>query len=332
MKAEVFIDVDVCKPRLDVTVLPTGEILEFENTTKGIKPFVKRIKKLKPTLITCESTGGLEQALLIACTEVGLPIAVVNPKQVRDFAKAIGKHAKTDAIDAAMLAEFASRIRPSITIPASQQVRALEGIVTRRRQLLEMQTMERNRLGSTRDESARASIEAVIAFLERPKPEGAAVRVKKQQVGDLDGEMLELVRLNSELKALDALLQSVPGVGRVVAATLISSLPQLGNASNSRLSALVGVAPMNHDSGGYRGLRFIRGGRANVRSMLYMAVQTGVKHNPALKVVYERLVDAGKAKKVALVACMRKLLGVLNAIVRDGKPWVDVTKPLLAGA
>jgi transposase len=318
MKAEVFIGVDICKPRLDVTILPTGEILEFENTLKGIKQFIKYTKKLKPTLITCESTGGLEQPLLIACTEAGLPIAVVNPRQVRDFAKAMGKLAKTDVIDATMLAEFASRIRPSITIPASQQVRALEGIVIRRRQLLEMLTMERNRLGSTRDESARASIEAVIAFLE-------------QQVADLDAEMLELVRADSELKSLDALLQSVPGVGRVVAATLISSLPELGCASSSSLSALVGVAPLNHDSGSYRGLRFIRGGRANVRSMLYMAVQTGVKWNPALKVVYERLVSAGKAKKVALVACMRKLLGVLNAVVRDAKPWVDVMKPLSVG-
>jgi transposase len=192
--------------------------------------------------------------------------------------------------------------------------------------------MQRNRLGSTRDESARASIAAVIAFLERPKPEGAAVRVKKQQTGDLDAEMLELIRTDSELTALDALLQSVSDVGRVVAATLISSLPELGCASTSRLSALVGVAPMNHDSGSHRGLRFIRGGRANVRAMLYMAVQTAVKHLPALKVVYERLVGVGKAKKVALVACMRKLLGVLNAMVRDGKPWVDVTKPLLLGA
>jgi transposase len=319
MKAEVFIGVDVCKPRLDVTVLPTGEILEFENTIKGIKQFVKRIKKLKPTLITCEYTGGLEQPLLIACAEANLPIAVVNPKQVRDFARAMGKHAKTDAIDATVLAEFAARIRPSLTMPSSQHVRALESIVTRRRQLLEMQTMERNRLGSTRDDSARASIEAVIAFLE-------------QQVSDLDGEMLELVRADSELKALDSLLQSVPGVGRVVAATLISSLPELGSTTNSRLSALVGVAPMNHDSGSHRGLRFIRGGRANVRAMLYMAVQTGVRHNPALKLVYERLVEAGKAKKVALVACMRKLLGVLNAMVRNGKPWVDVTKSLLVGA
>jgi transposase len=319
MKDEVFIGVDVCKPRLDVTILPTGEILEFENTTKGIKQFVKRVKKLKPSLITCEYTGGLEQPLLIACAEANLPIAVVNPKQIRDFARAIGKHAKTDAIDAPVLAEFASRIRPSITIPSSQHVRALEGIVTRRRQLLEMQTMEHNRLSSTRDTSARASIEAVIVFLE-------------QQVSDLDGEMLELVRTDSELKSLDSLLQSVPGVGRVVAATLISSLPELGSTSSSRLSALVGVAPMNHDSGSHRGLRFIRGGRANVRAMLYMAVQTGVRHNPALKVVYERLVTAGKAKKVALVACMRKLLGVLNAMVRDGKPWVDVTKQLLVGA
>lgn len=312
MPTEVFIGVDICKPRLDVVILPSGEILEFENSFEGIKQFIKHVKKLKPTLITCEYTGGLEQPLLIACTDANLPIAVVNPKQVRDFARALGRHAKTDVIDAVILAEFATRMRPSITIPSSEHVRALEAITARRRQLLEMTTMERNRLGSTREINARASIEVVIAFLE-------------QQVGDLDGQILELVRADSELKALDALLQSVPGVGRVVSATLISSLPELGFAATSRLSALVGVAPMNHDSGSQRGHRFIRGGRSDVRAVLYMAVQSAVRFNPALKVVYERLVTAGKAKKVALVACMRKLLGILNAVVRDQTPWVDMT-------
>jgi transposase len=317
MPNEVFIGVDVCKPRLDLMILPTGEILEFENSVKGIKQFVKHVKKLKPTLITCEYTGGLEQPLLIACTDAGLPIAVINPKQARDFARAMGKHAKTDAIDAVTLAEFAARMRPNITVPSSEHVRALEAITARRRQLLEMKTMERNRLGSTREVNARASIEAVIAFLE-------------QQEHDLDDQILELVRSDSELKDLDMLLRSVPGVGRIVAATLLSSLPELGFAATSRLSALVGVAPMNHDSGSHRGKRFIRGGRGDVRAVLFMAVQSAVRHNPALKVVYERLVAAGKAKKVALVACMRKLLGILNAMVRDRKPWVDITVPEVA--
>lgn len=312
MPTEVFVGVDICKPRLDLVILPSGEILEFENSSEGIKQFVKRIKKLKPTLITCEYTGGLEQPLLIACTEANVPIAVVNPKQVRDFARAMGKYAKTDAIDAVILAEFAARMRPIITIPSSEHVRVLEAITARRRQLLEMTTMERNRLGSTREINARASIQAVIAFLE-------------EQVSDLDAQILELVRTDSELKALDALLQSVPGVGRVVAATLISSLPELGLAATSRLSALVGVAPMNHDSGSHRGHRFIRGGRGEVRAVLFMAVQSAVRFNPALKVVYDRLVAAGKAKKVALVACMRKLLGILNAVVRDQMPWMDMT-------
>jgi transposase len=320
MPTEVFIGIDICKPRLDLVVLPSGEILEFENSFDGIKQFVKRIKKLKPTLITCEYTGGLEQPLLIACTEANLPIAVVNPKQLRDFARAMGKHAKTDAIDAVMLAEFAARMRPSITIPSSEHVRALEAITARRRQLLEMTTMERNRLGNAPEINARASIEAVIAFLE-------------QQVGDLDGQILELIGADSELKALDALLQSVPGVGRVVAATLISNLPELGFAATSRLSALVGVAPMNHDSGSQRAKRFIRGGRGDVRAVLFMAVQSAVRFNPVLKGVYDRLVTSGKAKKVALVACMRKLLGVLNAVVRDQTPWVDMTAlELVVGA
>lgn len=312
MQGEVFVGIDVCKPRLDVVILPSAEVLSFENTPKGIKQFVKYIRKQQPTLITCESTGGLEQPVFLACSEANLPIAVVNPRQVKSFAEAMGKTAKTDEIDALTLAEFADRIRPPISIPASQQERTLESITTRRRQLLEMLTMERNRLGSTTDKAARVSIQSVIDFLER-------------QIKDVDGQMQNLVRSNTEFKALDALLQSVPGVGKVVSATLISSLPELGSVCSSSLSALVGVAPMNHDSGGYRGLRFIRGGRGNVRAMLYMAAQTAVRYNPAIKIVYERLVAAGKAKKVALVACMRKLLAVLHIIVRDRTPWVDMT-------
>jgi transposase len=312
MPKEVFIGVDISKPRLDVFNLESAEILEFENNPVGIKKFVKYAKKCKPKLVTCESTGGLEQPLLLACTEAKLPIAVVNPRQVRDFARAMGKLAKTDTIDATMLAEFAARMRPALTTPAPEQLRMLEAIMARRAQILEMITMERNRLGSTRDANARVSLEAVIEFL-------------VSQVSDLDGQMLELMRSHSELRDLDELLQSVPGVGPVLSATLLSSLPELGGNSRGSISALVGVAPLNHDSGSHRGVRFIRGGRANIRSVLFMCAQAAVRYNPALKVVYDRLVGAGKAKKVALVACMRKLLVVLNAIVRDRKPWVDKT-------
>ena len=303
---------------------------------------MKYAKKAKPTLLVCESTGGLEQPLLLGCSEAKLPLAVVNPRQVRDFSRrtgpegaalsktAMGKHAKTDAIDAVMLAEFGSRMRPEITLPSPEDIRTLEAIVTRRTQILEMLTMERNRLGSTRDEAARASLEEVIEFLE-------------SQVEDLNAQMLESVRSNPELKALDTLLQSVPGVGPIMSATLLSSLPELGGTSREAIAALVGVAPMNHDSGqarkvplcprrgSHRGTRFVRGGRANVRNVLFMSAWAAVRWNPALKVVYDRLVGAGKAKKVALVACMRKLLVILNAIVRDRKPWVDVTK-LIVGA
>ena len=312
MRGEVFIGVDISKPRLDVFNLVTGEILKFENNPVGIKKFVKYARKAKPTLVTCESTGGLEQPLLLACTEVKLPIAVVNPRQVRDFARAMGKYAKTDAIDATVLAEFGSRMRPELTTPAPEELRALEAVMNRRAQILEMITMETNRLGSTRDEKARVSLEVVIEFL-------------KEQVSDMDSQMLEIVRSNLELKTLDELLQSVPGVGPVLSATLLSSLPELGGDSRGCISSLVGVAPLNHDSGLHRGVRFIRGGRANVRCALYMGTLSAVRYNPALQVVYERLVTAGKAKKVALVACMRRMLGILNAIVRDRKPWVDVT-------
>ena len=349
MHTEVFIGVDISKPRLDVFNLATGEVLEFDNTPTGIQAFVKFAKKAKPTLVVCESTGGLEQPLLLGCSQAGLPLAVVNPQQVQDFSRAMGKHAKTDTIDAVMLAEFASRMRPDVTLPAPEAVTALEAIVTRRTQILEMLTMERNRLGSTRDEAAvldraarlgqsatyrgcpptgpvrRASVQTVIEFLE-------------SQVQDMNAQMvdrpdrcrsvqeLESMRSNPELKALDTLLQSVPGVGPVVSATLLSSLPELGATSSGAIAALVGVAPMNHDSGSHRGVRFVRGGRANVRNVLFMSAQTAVRWNPALKVVYDRLIQAGKAKKVALVACMRKLLVILNAIVRDRKPWVDLTQ------
>ncbi len=324
MRTEVFIGVDISKLKLDGFNLVTGEILEFENNPAGIKKFLTYARKAKPTLITCESTGGLEQPLLLACAQAKLPIAVVNPRQVRDFAKAIldhkmhlrawslGKFAKTDAIDATILAEFGSRMRPELTTPAPEELRALEAIMNRRAQILEMITMETNRLGSTRDMNARASLETVIEFL-------------KEQVSDMDSQMLELVRSNLELKTLDALLQSVPGVGPVLSATLLSSLPELGSASRGCISSLVGVAPLNHDSGSHRGVRFIRGGRGNVRCALYMGTLSAVRWNPALQVVYERLVLAGKAKMVALVACMRRLLGILNAIVRDRKPWMDVT-------
>jgi transposase len=312
MRKEVFIGADISKSRLDVFNLVTSEILEFENNPAGIRKFLKYARKAKPTLITCESTGGLEQPLLLAYADTKLPIAVLNPRQVRDFAKAMGRFAKTDVIDATILAEFGSRMRPELTTPAPEELRALEAVMSRRAQILEMITMETNRLGSTRDANARASLETVIEFL-------------KQQVKDMDSQMLEIVRSNLELKTLDELLQSVPGVGPVLSATLLSSLPELGRDSRGAISSLVGVAPLNHDSGSHRGVRFIRGGRGNVRCALYMGTLSAVRWNPALQVVYERLVLAGKAKMVALVACMRRLLGILNAIVRDRKPWIDVS-------
>ena len=247
---------------------------------------------------------------------------------VADFARAMGKYAKTDTIDATVLAEFGSRMRPELTTPAPEELRALEAVTNRRAQILEMITMESNRLGSTRDANARVSLEVVIEFL-------------KEQVSDMDSQMLEIVRSNLELKTLDELLRSVPGVGAVVSATLLSSLPELGSASRGGISSLVGVAPLNHDSdharrcvlwsrsGTHRGVRYIRAGRANVRSVLYMGILSAIRHNPVLRVVYERLVLAGKAKMVALVACMRKLVVILNAIVRDRKPWVDMTSEVV---
>jgi len=309
---EVFIGVDVSKARLDVAVRPTGEVFSSDNTPEGVAALGARLVKLEPALIVLEPTGGYEKAPALALAELGLPVVVVNARQVRNFARATGRLAKTDRIDAIVLACFAQAVRPEIRSLPDASARTLEAVVARRRQMLEMMVMERNRLGNCAEAGVRSSIEAHLEFLEG-------------QRDGLDGELLELVKREPAWRERDELLRSVPGVGPVLSTTLMAELPELGRLSSKRLASLVGVAPINRDSGTRRGHRSVWGGRAEVRGVLYMATVAAVRFNPALKGMYERLVAAGKAKKVALIACARKLLSVLNAVARDGKRWEDRT-------
>jgi transposase len=257
--------------------------------------------------VIVESTGGLELEVAQALQDVGIAVSIINPRQGRDFAKASGKLAKTDRIDAAVLAHFGEALQPPITLLASDQARALQDVVTRCRQLIEMLSAQKNRRASLRG-TMRQNIDIHIEWLE-------------ERIRDLDEEIEELSQSPGEWQGRIALLKSVPGIGSVIATTLMASLPELGAVSDKRISALVGVAPFNRDSGKFRGSRMIWGGRANVRAVLYRGTLVAVRYNPVLKAFYERLLGQGKAKKVALIACMHKLLRILNAMIRDLKPW-----------
>ncbi|WP_139806752.1 IS110 family transposase [Deinococcus hopiensis] len=304
----IFVGIDVCKARLDVAIRPTGEIFVEENSIPGVARLADRLNGLDPTLVVLEATGGLERELVLALVQRGVRVVVVNARQVRDFAKATGRLAKTDQLDAMLLALFAEMVRPPVREVPEERVRALGDLVDRRRQVVDMLVMERNRLHSVRAEAVRADLHAHITYLEKRRIE-------------LDQELKALMETDLQWRAQRDLLMSVPGVGPVVTLTLLAQLPELGQVSGKQLSALVGLAPFNRDSGKSRGRRTIWGGRAEVRTKLYMAAVTGIRVNPVLREVFQRLVAQGKPKKVALVACMRKLLVILNAIVRSQVPW-----------
>lgn len=302
-----WVGIDVSKGSLDVYLRSSGQQFQVSNQDSGIAQLIERLQGFEIQQVIMEATGGLELDVAQALNDAGMAVSIINPRQGRDFAKASGKLAKTDRIDAAVLAHFGEAIRPPITVFASEQERALQDAVTRRRQLVEMLSAEKNRRGSLRAKM-RQNIERHIEWLE-------------EQIQELDAEIEQLSQAQAEWQSRITLLKSVPGVGPVIATTLIAALPELGNVSDKRISALVGVAPFNRDSGKFRGTRTIWGGRANVRAVLYMGTLTAVRYNPVLKAFYDRLLAQGKAKKVALVACMHKLLRILNAMIRDGKPW-----------
>lgn len=306
--SNVFVGIDVSKKHLDVAIRPSGEHLSIEYNESSMRGLAERLIKLDPERVVLESTGGLE-LLAVAILAAGkLPVVVANARQVRDFAKATGRLAKTDKIDAQAIAHFAQAIKPEIRPLADTKAKELEGMLQRRRQLVEMLTAEKNRLFSSYGTASRASIETVIAVLQA-------------QLGNFDEDISQRLRENEVWHEKDLIIRSVPGVGPVLSATLIANLPELGTLSRKRIAALVGVAPLNRDSGKMRGIRTIWGGRVAVRNALYMATMVATRHNPVIKEHYQRLKANGKKSKVALVACMRKLLTILNAMVRSNSPW-----------
>jgi transposase len=308
---EIFVGIDVSKAWLDGAVHEQKEVWRVSNEETGIAHLVKTLKKLKPRLVVLEPTGGFEMLVVAELSQAGLPVAVVNAKRVRDFAKATGQMAKTDKLDAQVLAHFAAAVRPGIRSLRSEEEEHLTALLTRRRQVLDMLTVEKNRLVTVRAKM-RPDLEAHIHWL-------------SNSLKELDQEIEEFVKGSPSWKEKDTLLQSVPGVGPVTSATLLGMLPELGLLNRQAIAALVGVAPMNKDSGRKQGKRRIFGGRAAVRSVLYMAALSAKKHNPFIRTFYARLLQHGKEKKVALTACMRKLLVILNAMLRTNQPWRSQT-------
>jgi transposase len=303
-----FVGVDVSKDFLDLSFRPsTGAVVRVGNDEAGIAGVVERLKRESPTLVVLEATGGYEVPLSAALALAGLPVAVVNPRQVRDFAKALGRLAKTDAIDAAVLAHFAEAVRPEPKPLATEQALELDALVGRRRQLVEMLTAEHNRLARSLA-AVRPSIQEHIKWLRR-------------ELADIDRELGAAIKRSPVWRAKDDLLQSVPGVGPVTSRTLLAELPELGTLNRKQIAALVGIAPLNCDSGTMRGQRRTWGGRAPVRAVLYMAALVGSRSNPVIRSFYLRLVGAGKPAKVALIACAHKLLLILNAMVRENASW-----------
>jgi transposase len=302
------VGIDVSKERLDVCSLPDGGTFSVANDRAGIDELIARLLEgVRPELVVLEATGKYERPAAVAVAAAGIAVAVVNPRQARDFAKAAGRLAKTDRIDAEVLARFAGAVGPRPSVLPDEEARVLQDILLRRRQLLEMMVAEKNRLQMASEAVARR-IAAHVRWLEK-------------ELSRVDRELDEAVRESETWRANEELLRSVPGVGPVLARTLLAELPELGTLPRRRLCALVGVAPFNRDSGTFRGKRQVWGGRAPVRAALYMGALVATRHNPLIREFYERLLAAGKPKKVALVACMRKLLSILNAVMRDRVPW-----------
>ncbi len=302
-----YVGVDVSKARLDIAARPSGEMWTVANDEEGIEALLGRLRRMRPSLVVLEASGGYERPVVATLAAAGIPVAVVNPRQARDFAKATGKLAKTDELDAQALAHFAEAVRPEVRPIPDEQAREFAAVLARRRQVVGMLVAEGNRL-ETSVSPVRERIEAHIGFLEA-------------ELDDLDRDLDKAIRESPVWREKDELLRSVPGVGPKVSATLLADLPELGAVNNKKLAALVGVAPLNRDSGVFRGKRRVWGGRAAVRQMLYMAAVTAARCNPAFQEFYGRLVAAGKPKKVALTACMRKLLAVLNSMLRHGTRW-----------
>jgi transposase len=325
-KPAVFVGIDVAKAELEVALRSEADARpqgwRIANTPEGHAELVRRLRELRPARIVLEASGGYEKAPLAALGAAALPALAVNARQVRDFAKALGILAKTDRLDAAVLAHFAEAIRPEVRPLPSAEAEQLQALLLRQRQLVQMLATEQTRLHqvSTARGAVRPSIEALIEHLQA-------------QLAGLEGELAAAIEESPLWKQSEDLLQSVPGVGPTLARTLVGALPELGTLHRRQISALVGVAPLARDSGQSRGERHIWGGRAQVRAVLYMGTLSAVRCNPVIRAFYHRLLARGKAKKVALVACMRKLLTILNAMLKNGTRWQpSLAEPHLAGA
>ena len=308
LPVQQWVGIDVSKAHLDVHLEPEGKQWRSANDASGIAEIVQALSLVPVALVVLEATGGMEQAIAQAAAEAGIAVVVTNPRRVRDFAKAIGKLAKTDRIDAKVLALYGQAVRPEVRSLASESARDLQELVLRRQQVTEMVSAERNRRSSARSERARTQIDRHIDWL-------------KEELKQLDVQIQAQLESSQQWQQQQALLQSVPGVGAVTSRTLIALLPELGKLSRQQIAALVGVAPINCDSGQLRGKRFTMGGRSTVRSALFMAAFVASRHNPVIAPFYQRLLEQGKPKKVALVACMRKLLVILNAMLKQNQPW-----------
>jgi transposase len=305
---EKFVGIDVSKSTLDVCIEPEVLTLHVDYDDTGINEIVVRLKEVNPTLIVVEATGGLEVRIATELASLGLPVAVINPRQARDFAKATGQLAKTDQVDAAVLAAFAKAIRPQVRPLKDEDTLALDGMVSRRRQLINMRVQETLRLGTAASKPLQQSLTKHIVWLDK-------------QIAGIDSDLTKRLRGSEAWRTKDDLLRGIPGVGAVTTLTLLAKCPELGTLNRREIAALTGVAPLAKDSGKHRGKRFIWGGRADVRAVLYMAAISAMRCNDTIKEFAERLRNAGKPPKVVIVACMRKLLTIMNSMLKNNTPW-----------
>lgn len=307
MNQNINVGVDTGKHQLDIYIRPLDIYFTVSNDEKGIKEAVKSIKQHKPTRIVIEATGRLEMPFVIACAKASLPFVVANPIHIKRFAGAIGQRAKTDKLDSQLIAHYAEAIKPSLSTLKPDVMQSMSDLVARRNQLLAMQTMEKNRLQILPKELAMTIKPILTAF--------------KNQIEKIEGKILNLIESCPEYQAKNEILQSMKGIGKIASASIISNLPELGYMTNKQASALIGVAPINKESGRFKGQRKIQGGRHQIRTVLYMAMMSAIQSNPVFKETYQRLVAAGKPKKVALIACVRKMIVILNSMLRDGVMW-----------
>lgn len=307
----VFVGIDIAKDTLDIHVLPSNENWTSRHNEHGITDTVTSLTGLAPECIVLEATGGLETTLAVALTSAGLPVAIVNPRQIRDFARAMGRLAKTDSIDAEVIALFAEKVTPECRPMPSADEMALKELITRRRQLIDIRTMEKNRQQGILSQQVIDSIATHIDYI-------------NAELNEIDREIKQFIEASPVWRVRENLLTSVPGVGNRTAEMIISSLPEIGSLNRREVAALAGLAPINRDSGTFRGRRVIGGGRAVVRSQLYMAALSAIRCNDVIREYYNRLIARGKVFKVAITACMRKLLTIINAIIRDSRPWQPI--------